>query len=227
MRGYKQVFSILFFTALGLYAGTAFALDRTDVIFYSGFEDTLTAEIAKGEQGPVSAGAHEFAEGITGKGVIVDGRITYSYGNNINPEESTVSFWMKPSGWGSTDLKTGQYNFFVVHGTPAMQVTSVYWGVTRFYIYYPGEKNTANVFKYYRFERDKWYHIAVAWKSGKEAKFFINGVLINRITDKVPEVRSGVNFSMGAPMTIFDELIILKRALKDEEITALFFRDLR
>jgi len=205
------------------------ALDRSDISFYCSFDNSSVADISKGKAAPVDTTTEfEPADGIKGKGILIrNGRITYSYSGNMLPEEGTISFWIKPYGWRSSDIKTGQYTFFYVHGTPAMQITYVYWGVTRFYIYYPGEKNAANACKYYAFDKDRWYHIAASWKSGKEIKLIINGTLISRITDNVPDAVSGINFSIGAPMTVFDELMVFKRNLKDEEITAIFFRNLK
>ncbi|MCM8761823.1 MAG: LamG domain-containing protein [Candidatus Omnitrophica bacterium] len=210
-------------------ADGVFALDRSHISFYCSFDKSPVADFSKGKPDPLDITAEfEFTDGITGKGILIrNGRITYPYTGNMNNQEGTVSFWMKPAGWKSADIKTGQYNFFYVNGSPAMQITYVYWGVTRFYIYYPGEKISANACKYYAFDKERWYHIAASWKSGKEIKFFINSTLISRITDNVPEVVSGINFSIGAPMTIFDEMIIFNRFLKDKEITAIFLRNLK
>ena len=205
----------------------AFALDRSEVLFYAGFEDTLTADIAEGKAEPLSEDDSTFAEGIIGKGVLPGSRITYDYEGNINPREATISFWIKPLDWGTSDLKAGQYNFFTVHGSPAMQITHVYWGVVRFYMYYPRETNATNVHTYYGFVKNRWYHFAATWKSGEEAQFFINGSRIGKITENVTTVQGGSNFSIGAPRTVFDELMVFKRALKYEEVLTLFFRGLQ
>jgi len=202
------------------------ALDRSEVTFYAGFEDTVTANTAAGQATPLTRSTSRFTEGIIGKGVVTEGRIRYAYKDNVTPAESTISFWIRPIGWQSRDLKAGQYNFLTVHGSPAMQITQVYWGVTRFYMYYPRETKATNVFRYYGFAANRWYHFAAIWKSGVEAQFFINGVRVGIITENVTTVTSGINFSIGAPRTVFDELIILNRALKLEEVRALYFRGL-
>ena len=203
---------------------SAHGLDRSEITFYAGFEDALKADIAAGKKEPLKADTFEYAPGIIGKGVVTKGRITFDYKRNVNTKEATLSIWAKPINWGTKDLKAGQYNFFTIHGTPAMQITSVYWGVTRFYMYYPRETAGTNVYSYGNFwQPGRWRNLVATWRSEEEAQFFIDGVQIGRITDNVVPVKSGINFSFGAPNMVFDELMIFKRALKHEEVRALFY----
>jgi hypothetical protein len=202
----------------------AYGLDRSELSFYAGFEGSLEAEIARGKKEPAETDTFRFAEGVIGKGVETKGRITYDYKRNVNVKEATISVWAQPIDWGTKDLKTGQRNFFTIHGSPAMQITSVYWGVTRFYMYYPGERAATNVYSYGNFwQPGRWRHLVATWRSEDEAQFFIDGARIGRMTDNVVAVQSGINFSFGAPKMVFDELMIFRRALKHEEVRALFY----
>ena len=223
-RRAKYIMPILFLAIFLFSSPFAHSLERSEITFYAGFENTLTADIAKGKKEPIDAKSCKFAEGILGKGVITDERITFDYDKNINAKEATVSVWAKPLNWGSSDIKTGQYNFVYFHGSPAMQITTVYWGVTRFYLYYPGEKEATNIPQYGAFwEAGRWRNLVVTWKSEKEVQFFIDGVMIGRITENVVPIKNGINFSIGAPNMVFDELMVFKRALKHEEVRALFY----
>lgn len=201
-------------------------LTRSDVSFYAPFENTLTADVAEGEATPLDDTQCRYTDGLIGQGVVTKGRITYPFEDNVNLKESTVSLWIRPIDWGSKDLKQGQYNFFKVHGSPAMQITHVYWGVVRFYMHHRGKKGATNVFKYHKFQPGRWYHLAATWKSGNEAQFFINGAPVGVITEKVVTVENGIHFSIGAPQTVFDELMIFNRALRPEEIRAMYYRGL-
>jgi len=219
------------FIAILFYLRPAHGLERSEITFYAGFEGTLAAEKARGKKEPVKADKFRFAEGIIGKGVVTEGRITFDYRKNVNPGEATVSVWAKPINWGSSDIKTGQLTFFRIYGNPNLQIATVYWGVTRFWMYKrnkAGGYDGTNIGRFGAFwEPGRWRHLVITWRSEKESQFFIDGVQMGRVADDVMAVKAGSDFSIGTKNMVFDELMIFKRALRAEEVRALFYGVMR
>ena len=202
-------------------------LDRSHISFYAGFEGTLAPEIAHGKKDPIKADEFKYDEGIIGQGVVTEGRIVFDYAKNARPEAGTVSIWAKPINWGSSDIKTGQHTYFRIYGDPNLQIATVYWGVTRFWMYKrnkAGGYDGTNIARYGAFwEPGRWRHLVITWRSEKESQFFIDGVQMGKITDDVMAVNAGSDFSIGTKDMVFDELMIFRRALRHEEVKALFY----
>jgi len=200
---------------------TGFSLERSDLLFYASFDGKLEADYARGNPEPVKPPRLEFTRGIRGQGVIALKRITWEAKGNIMAEEGTFSFWLSPVDWSSGDGKNHHFAW--------LGATN---GTTRIYQFYPGNLGmlmqprtggTRVCWTWASLKKRKFCHITFTWRPG-EWTLYVDGLRRERVTDNVVPFGEIKNFQLGEGNTIFDELIILRRALSDEEARALYYR---
>jgi len=197
-----------------------FALERRDLLFYASLDETLAADYARGESGPVKPPKLIFVKGVKGFGVIATKRITWEGKDNILGQEGTFSFWLCPVDWSSGD---GRSHHFAWLGATN--------GSTRIYQYYPGnlgmlmqpKSGTRVCWTWYKMKKGKFTQITFTWRPG-EWRLYIDGYPRQRVSDTFVPFGEIKSFQLGEGSTIFDELMIFNRALSDEDVRALYFR---
>jgi len=212
---------------LFLLPNLASALETEDILFYSSFEGEIQAEIAKGSPIGKQIGNISYAEGKTGKGIVVgEGEAKFSSEGNIWPERGTIEMWIKPLDWRGDDnefhslfslkklklVKTQDNQLsFTVKGE-GMQGIESFQGITTRCIW---SENT-------------WHQLIVTWDE-EEMKLYIDGKLYQRrVGVDVPQSWENEEFCIGGletakkTHTLIDELYIYKRPLSEEEIEATY-----
>jgi hypothetical protein len=215
----RRMFALIVFL-LGLCV-PLFGLDREDLLFYASLDGTVKADYARGEPEPTSSPEVEFAKGIRGKGVIASGYLTWKGEANARGEEGTISFWLSPVDYSAPDGKNHNFMFMSAEG-----------GVVYLYMFYPGNagmiiqqqgKTVGTCWNYYKFEKGKFYQMTFTWRPD-EWKLYMDGRLVQHKTEDIIPLKKVNSFFFAGGPTVFDELIVLGRAVTDEEALGLYKR---
>jgi hypothetical protein len=214
----------------------ASALERSDINFYLSFEQGLQPEIATGDTLiTCSAGKLEeipFDEGgLRGRAVKLNDAVNLTFTNAqiFSRKEGTISFWLKPIGWKAGSGKNHQF----FHATPdncGFQIYRFYPGNNWAYIVPSNDPNTWRFIggsKWWdAWEDGKWQHVAFTFKPGEQAIYFGGKLHERKVTNLFePEFgkRSAITLAaanQGAAQA-FDEVVIFKRALTEQEVQSL------
>jgi len=78
--------------------------------FYASYDDGLDADEAAGDATGTAEGNPEFAEGHSGRGLVVgdlDGSagVRYATASNFNFVRGTISMWVQPLNWRGDDAE--------------------------------------------------------------------------------------------------------------------------
>ncbi|UCD50838.1 MAG: LamG domain-containing protein, partial [Phycisphaerales bacterium] len=188
-----------------------------------------------GNDGTLTGGA-EWTEGISKRGVYLDGVDDFIGVPNVLGEAGTVAFWFKPD-WDGTDpedyrlfdASLGGIYFFISKGANHADINPEEFG---FYLedaadadYQAIEFDPAGVIF-----ADTWFHVAVTWEfGGGPAILYFNGEEMAR-ADSIggfpnldPVLRFGLETYAYIPSAngangVIDEIMIYSRALAAEEI---------
>ena len=206
--------------AVGSIVATAQAIDRTDLLFYASLDGTLKADYARGRAEPIKPPPCAFAEGVRGRGVVGLKRITWDGNENIRGEEGTISFWVCPVDWSSGDGRN--------HNLAWLGAAN---GGTRIYQFYPGnlgmlmqpKSGTRVCWTWAKLSKGRWTQITFTWRPG-EWTLYLDGLRRQRVTDRFMPFGKIKSIQIGGGNTLFDELIVLGRAVTDEEARALYYR---
>jgi hypothetical protein len=152
------------------------------------------------------------------------GPLRYAATDNIRAEEGTLSFWMRPVNWKSG----GRERFLANLG---MQDTlalfySPYWAYDMFENYEAPDRYTRALVGGGEFRTSVWEHVVIAWNSGLMT-WWKNGVRMAKETSIVPLKNATGMLAFGDGSddeTDFDDILILSRAVTDEEARALYYR---
>ena len=197
------------------------ALDRDDLLFYASLDGTTKADFARGKAEPKNPPEVEFAKGIRGEGVIASGHLTWQGDGNARGEEGTISFWLSPVDWSAPDGKNHNLMYMSAEG-----------GVIYLYMFYPGQtgmiiqqqgKTVGTCWSYYKFEKGKFYQMTFSWRPA-EWKLYMDGRLAQHKTENIIPLKKINSFFFAGGSTVFDELIVLGRAVTDEEALSLYKR---
>jgi len=152
------------------------------------------------------------------------GPLRYAADGNIRAEEGTLSFWMRPVNWKSG----GRERFLANLGMKDTLAIfySPYWAYDMFENYAAPNRYTRALVSHALFTAGKWDHIVIAWNRDLMT-WWKNGVRMSKETSIVPlkNATGFLAFGDGSDdETDFDEILILSRAVSDEEARALYYR---
>jgi len=202
---------ILFFIPL-----KAWALSRSDLLFYADFDKGTGARFSRGDGNTLPGYQPAFIDGISGRAAVVSaeqgiiktlkkpipfwldvgiltnytdeniGALRYSQKGNMDYREGTLSFWLKAVDW-----RSGGKDRYLAHFN--MEDTlSFIWAP------YPGwlefrQSRISNRDEYKKFasypsiEQGRWQNVIVAWRDkGKEIWQYMDGVLRAHTNEGVP-----------------------------------------
>ena len=214
----------------------AYALERSDVSFYLSFERGLQPEIATGDTeikcsaGTVESVAFDPA-GRRGRAVKLDDALSITYRNAgmFSRNEGTISFWLKPIGWKAGSGKNHQ--FLRAHpDNCGFQIYRFYPGNNWAYLFPSNDPKTWRFIggaKWWDgWEDGKWQHVAFTFKPGEQAIYFGGRLHERKVTDLVePEFVKSNGITLAAAnrgtAQAFDEAIVFKRALSEQEVASL------
>ncbi len=217
-----------------------------DIIFSLNFDTgTLNADMSSGAPEPkqIVTPAEFTDNGLFGK-ALLSGCIKYFGEKNLDlAKPGTFITWVRPDDWPAAkpadNMEPGfscfdglgrnpEYGFELIVGKMGGQP----WGHGHFntYVQYSGKIPHVNCLNYDRaraaeWEKKEWRMLAVTWGNGNFTTS-INGMpsksasLKKQMTGKTIEFYLGVNKKKERVMQ--DEVVILKRALSDEEIKKLY-----
>jgi len=214
----------------------AYALERSDISFYLSFEQSLQPEIATGDtEIKCSVGKAEDVPfdpaGLRGRAVKLNDALNITYRNDrmFSRKEGTISFWLKPIGWKAGSGK----NHTFLHAHPdncGFQIYRFYPGNNWAYLFPSNDPKTWRFIggaKWWDgWEDGKWQHVAFTFKPGEQAIYFSGKLHERKVTDLVePEFVKSNGITLAAAnqgtAQAFDELIIFKRALSEQEVQSL------
>jgi len=222
LRSERQGMKKCVATMVGLFfLSSAFALDRGDMLFYASLDGAVKADYARGNAEPKNPPEVKFVKGVRGKGVIADGHLVWEGQSNARGEEGTISFWLSPFNWSAPDGKNHNFMFMSTEG-----------GFIYLYMFYPGQtgmiiqqqgKTVGTCWSYYKFEKGKFYQMTFSWRPD-EWKLYMDGRLLQHKTENIIPLKKINSFFFAGGSTVFDELIVLGRAVTDEEALGLYKR---
>lgn len=186
-------------------------------------------------------------------GKIVDGGISgqaLSLGKNeylsldakdvINPEEGTITFWIRPS-WSDEDKSSHTFISFTWEDPRKSYfvISKGWWerdGGTPYTYFIFNNTDFAKTENFIPYTKGNWTHIACAWRTGSDGFFrlYANGLLVAESHNKnSPMVRPSKKFYIGADLgtpignerwgdCVIDELAFFNRALLDDEVQKMF-----
>lgn len=209
-----------------------------DITFHLPFDSSLKPQTAFGEQTFRSYGKMEYVEGVKGKALVVGGksRCVYPADRNINLANGTLSMWVQPINWDSSEEK---FYFFITLSNP--QTT----GHTRVLLYKVhnsealtllfqnlSKDNTVSLSKsMVTWQKKQWRHLVFTWDQNADLHLYIDGKLAaQQKCFAMPA--EGWNLLVGIPWpgwgflgdgkTAIDELTAYSRVLSDDEVRDLY-----
>jgi hypothetical protein len=221
------------FAVLALcWAGSATALDRTNLRFHLPFDNDIQ---------PRSAGAKTelvFVKGTEQDAQLVEGRrgrglrvtpglnLLYRTRESFAPREGTIAVWVKPVGWSGVN----HFRFLLAaHADQSTLLLYIYYGNPWLYVSGPkgheliGSPTWQFAFQGEPFPEGQWTFLAGTYKPGQQA-FYINGKLIVRRTDGLIEpefIEKGI-VEIPSGDQVLDEVMIFDRVLTEQEIGAVY-----
>jgi len=233
----RNILSAFLFLILVAPVPRAEALEPEDVLFYTPFEDTLDAVVARGSGRAETAGPVKFARGLRGRGLCIGQKgcaVFYETAGNILPQRGSISIWVQPINWNQEDklrhafwlargdatyglIKSQSWNtYFTVNAGPSRRMTiSVSWRETRI--------------GHVRFEPGKWRHLCVTWGPGRAVLYLDGKPMAVRTEEVVLGSQWKKWFSIGEkaasaaqPDTVVDDVVIFRRQLDKAEVKALY-----
>lgn len=152
------------------------------------------------------------------------GPLRYAATGNIRAEQGTLSFWMRPVNWKSG----GRERFLANLGMKDTLALfySPYWCYDMFENYEAPDRYTRALTGQGEFRAGLWEHVAISWNSGLMT-WWKNGVRMSKETSIIPlrNATGMLAFGDGSDdETDFDDILILSRAVTDEEARALYYR---
>lgn len=230
--------------ALAQSAAPPAATDETTLL--ARFDAHLDAEHAVGSPAVESSGATLVDGGKWGSALSIapDGFVSFDPAGNLDMAAGTLMFWLKPN-W-STPTKTSHALLSMgLDGDPAgyMVLSQGWWesggGGERMYFVYDNQSfmhtSTAAMMSMGEHLND-WHQIALTWAEGAPGHnaIYIDGQLVSKTVRSCPSVRRpktrlfigsdrGTDMgAMRAAAALFDELVVLNRALSEREVAAAY-----
>ncbi|MHC1765400.1 MAG: LamG domain-containing protein [Verrucomicrobiia bacterium] len=204
-----------------------------DLLMYCSFDQSPTADFARGRPQALTAYGGQLTSGCKGQAWdLRTGFLEYESRGNIANSSGTIAFWFKPS-WDSGDPGS---HYFVAWGSPSgdplVNKLSLYFGKDaqdiRFFIRPAMKVPSSNLARATpTLAADSWHHLAVTWEY-PEMRIYLDGEVKARCPlrgvpgDGYKSFVIGANEAHGTGMaSVLDEFYIYGRALNDREISAL------
>ncbi len=219
-----KVYRSLLTLFLVLTTQTTFA----EVLFYASYDQTAHPD--KTTSGDVISQTSNlrFIPGIKGQALVVGSKefVSYPVPGNLPATQGSISFFVKPIGWGDDDL----YHFFisaqaqsndwiVIYKVPEGKVLFV-GGTTNNYSYAAAKAR--------QWKDGEWKHICATWENGN-AEIYVNGKLAGQGKWPVVSKSFGNEFLVGSTRwgkssqeEAIDELTIYDKPLTKKEIADYF-----
>jgi len=149
-------------------ASTEFVASPEAILLRASFEDTVTAEIARGSAKPVRAlGQPDFAPGVRGKALKTSGGwipLAYAAKDNLNPSLGAVEMWVKPLGWQHLGTRL-QWFLHTDNGGPTFYIPN-----DGFAVQVSGGMENHGV----DYRPDTWMHFVLVW-ADRKIVLYVNG----------------------------------------------------
>jgi len=153
------------------------------------------------------------------------GALRYEARDNIRADEGTLAFWMKPVNWTS-----GGRDRFIANLGMADTLAlfySPYWAYDMFENYKAPRQYTRALVGGGKLRKGRWEHIVLSWRKDMMG-WWQNGVrrsIENQGVVPLANPTGTLAFGDGSTdETVFDDILILARAVTDEEAKALHYR---
>lgn len=227
-----------------------YQLFPNDVIFHLSFDNgDCTADMAGGKAEPRRIeGKAGFGEGVFGGKALLTGRPIYDAAKNLDMTASgSIILWIAPVNWPTEKTADGKepgfraffanaadYQFYIgkMSGQPWL-----YGGHLNNYVQYPKPTPHVNCIRYNdgttaKWKNGEWRMLVATWGGG----MFTNSVngkksrvsqLKKLMTAPTSWFQVGATENNGRYQFLTDEVVILKKALSDEEIQKLYEASLK
>ncbi|AGA76692.1 LamG-like jellyroll fold domain-containing protein [Echinicola vietnamensis] len=221
------IFLVLTIFAGNLVAGHGDAEKPLQKLFFLDFEKGFSPN-AMGENNPLNKNFPELISGVGGSAAFFEGGkvLQYPSPKNLNKEEGTISFWLKP---GDEMPKQGPLTLFAENGPKDAGENSfrIELFPNRFIRF--SLKDSRDSYIYYHkigaWKRNEWHHLAITWNVKKGAFIYVDGKAVS--TGWMPQWEAKVydSFFIGAgnangeeaSQVAIDEFTIYNRELTEEE----------
>ena len=206
---------------------------KMDEASWNGTEGEVIDYSGNGNNG-TSAGGATTNIGKFGNGGLFDGidnRITVSSSDSLNPvSQVSLTAWVKPTTMADNGspvyrVIAGKYTSF----TTTTQYWLIYHEVNRQFIFAVGNGSTVVTAGSPTYEPDNQWHSIVGTYDGKNAKLYMDGLLLNTSAEMQGPLYTGTTVlnigkdSGARPYNgIIDELRIYNRALSEGEVAQLY-----
>jgi hypothetical protein len=203
-----------------------------DLLLNVGFDGTLKAEKANGSNIPVVKRIKQaqFTDGVSGKAVRLNqnGCINYSVEKNIDAEQGTIAFWMRPADWNPR-LRTNTYHWIFSVNKSGAKVDRFQLfkmpGPLMMFFYGKHDKVKKLTFSIGKWKLKQWHFIAFTWGQA-QIKLYVDGKLLRTVKISMEQMPSDLNDKItlqgGLETTDYDNFQIYKRPLSGNEIKALY-----
>ncbi|MDX9979532.1 MAG: LamG-like jellyroll fold domain-containing protein [Lentisphaeria bacterium] len=208
--------------------GTLVLADWTEgLVYYHGFEDSLTPTVAGGSR--AVEGDAEFAPGRVGQGARVGTRsLSMNHPGNYDPRQGTVAFWVQPAWSGTETREEGGVRSFFRGGWVALNY-EINKGICFFMT---GDVEPPDGFRWdygqttqamRDWQPGEWHHLAIVWNAATKRKaIYVDG---KADFDGVGEILSQRQFdqlavTLGSALAggVYDEWAIWDRELTADEL---------
>lgn len=234
---------------------SGFAALEDSLLLYAPFDGSVEATVARGNGTPTVAVPPEFRPGVRGRALVVGGvpedrertiddlpapadglgrNVCFSPEGNIDVQQGTVSFWVKPLDWSGAD---GGFNvlFRTQAGRNYFMLYKFFHGERLLMLIGKDEKWTSAQHRIGHWMPGQWRHVAATWNRD-EQRLFIDGVLacvrkrrfpLEAIEPVEPiSVGPGGSWAKGfIGHSLIDELRIHDRPLSHAHVMELYRRD--
>ncbi len=156
---------------------------KAELLFHATFDETATADFAKGNPNPIQNEHLSFVNGILGKALhssrATNSVLSYESAGNIYRNAGAISLWVNPQWNPNMDnpFDSKNYHCFISHNHPKKRIGS---GAIWFWSYGGRLRwDTSDMFDSYSvapesFIPNRWYHLVMNWdEDGSIA--YING----------------------------------------------------
>ncbi|NOZ23389.1 MAG: hypothetical protein GXP25_20130 [Planctomycetes bacterium] len=224
MRSLACVFALLLLAAATVLGQAA---PDENTLFLATFDDSTTADLAKGAWDPLSAKNTDIVKDGHFRGALrlpEGASLTYSAIGNLNPRCGTMSMWIKTDWAGNDERSHSIFRFRKIKTQNYLVVNKT--ANTRLGVAMSSETKKGRTWK--RSEKDitdwqpgVWHHIAATWKDN-ELRFYIDGHPVGPPVGEGPAPRGKIEeFTLAGTGIAIDDLRIASVVRPPEEIMAL------
>lgn len=230
----------LFLVSISLSFNLVSGADDNNPIFHVPFDNSMTADKADGSREASAHGKITFQEGISGKAITIGVEenkkaswTEYNAKNNLDAQEGTISFWLKPLDWNGNDHRTQL--FFEAKGKDSTMIIYKFINTDKLLFLFGPRPVNGNIrhstaeFSIKNWKYNEWHFVACSWNR-QNMKLYIDGELKDCKKIKDASLSPFDSFAVGAfapenweksgGKTLVDEFTICKTAMPSEKIYA-------